>query len=439
MNARQRVIEAINHREPDRPPLDLASSTVTGMAVSTMAALRASLGLEKRTLTVMDEMQMLGEPDEDLTDLIRSDVIGLWGTMGRFGFPMSDFKEWTMPDGLTIRVPGKFTVTYDHDGSVLLYARGDTSYPPCAKMPAGGYFFDLLSRQGEICEEDLDARRDFGEQFGVLDETELRHLEQRSIRLYNDTELAVMGNLPGMSIGSSSHIPGASLPVTPGIRRIDDWYMAHYLYPEYVHDLYAMQTEIALKNLELLREAVGERIQTIWISGTDFGSQSSELMSADMWREFYKPYYKQVNDWIHAHTGWKTFYHTCGSIPRLIPDMIDAGIDILNPVQCSAAGMDAQVLKDTYGDKLVFWGGGVDTQKTLPFGTPEEVFREVQERLRIFAPGGGYIFSSIHNIVAKVPPENVTAFYNAYKSMYGLPLLGESGDVSTASSVKVSQ
>ena len=423
MNSRQRLIEAINHREPDRPPLDLASSTVTGMAVSTMAALRAALGLDARILTAMDEMQMLGEPDEDLADLIRSDVTGLWGTAGRFGFPLKNYKEWTMPDGLTVRVPGGFTVTCDSDGSVLLYARGDTSYPPCAKMPSNGYFFDLISRQGEIDEDALDARRDFGEQFAVLNEAELRHLEAQSLHLYNDTELGIMGNLPGMSIGSASHIPGASLPVTPGIRRIDDWFMAHCLYPEYVHDLYAMQTEIALKNLELMHEAVGERIQTIWISGTDFGSQSGEMISPDMWREFYKPYYKQVNDWIHANTSWKTFYHTCGSIPKLIPDMIEAGVDILNPVQCSAAGMAARMLKETYGDRIVFWGGGVDTQKTLPFGTPEEVFAQAQERLRIFAPGGGYVFSSIHNIVAKVPPENVIAFYNAYKSMYGLPLL----------------
>ena len=423
MNSRERLIEAINHREPDRPPVDLSSTTATGMAVSTMAALRRSLGLEEKTLTVLDEMQMLGEVDPDLMALIGGDVVGLWGTMGRFGFPMKDYKPWTMPDGLTVMVPGGFTVTYDKDGSVLLYAKSDTSYPPCAKMPASGYFFDLISRQGEIDEDHMDAREDYKGQFGVLGDAELRHLENESVRLFNDTQYGIMGNLPGMAIGSASYIPGASLPVTPGIRRIDDWFMAHYLYPDYVKDLYAMQTETALRNLELMHQAVGERIQTIWVSGTDFGGQNNELMSPDMWREFYKPYYKQVNDWIHEHTAWKTYYHSCGSIPNLLEDMIEIGVDIINPVQCSAAGMDPGYLKEKFGDRLVFWGGGVDTQQVLPFGTPEEVFAQAQERLEIFAPGGGYVFSSIHNIVAKVPPENVKAFYNAYKSKYNLSLI----------------
>jgi uroporphyrinogen-III decarboxylase len=120
-----------------------------------------------------------------------------------------------------------------------------------------------------------------------------------------------------------------------------------------------------------------------------------------------------MNDWVHHNTGWKTFYHTCGSIPNLIGDMADAGADILNPVQCSAHGMEAKGLKARFGDRLTFWGGGVDTQKTLPFGTPEEVLAEVRERISIFSSGGGYILNPIHNVQARTPVDNLLAFFRA--------------------------
>ena len=163
---------------------------------------------------------------------------------------------------------------------------------------------------------------------------------------------------------------------------------------------------------------MGDRPQVVVVSTTDFGTQNAEMISPDMFREFYKPYYKKMNDWIHEHTGWKTFYHSCGSIPNLIVDMIECGVDILNPVQCSAKGMDAAFLKEKFGRDVTFWGGGIDTQQVLPFGTPEQVEEQAAERLSIFEKGGGYVFTSIHNIVARVPAENVDAFYRAYKKKY---------------------
>jgi uroporphyrinogen-III decarboxylase len=176
-----------------------------------------------------------------------------------------------------------------------------------------------------------------------------------------------------------------------------------------------MQAEAALKNLEIYRQAVGDRIQIIWMSGTDFGTQNSEFISPDLYRKLYKPLHKRLNDWVHKKTSWKTFYHSCGSIINLLDDMTAAGIDIINPVQCSAAGMDPNVLKKKYGDKLVFWGGGVDTQNTLPFGKPEEVKEQVTDRLKVFSSGGGYVFNTIHNIVARTPVENIIAMFEAVK------------------------
>lgn len=217
-------------------------------------------------------------------------------------------------------------------------------------------------------------------------------------------------------------IPGPFIKNPRGIRRVEDWLTAHMLHPEYILEVFELQADIALKNLEIYRQAVGERIQIVWISGTDFGTQNGEIISPDTYRTFYKPYYKRVNDWVHRNTGWKTFYHCCGSIVNLLDDMVEAGVDILNPVQCSAAGMDPQMLKRKYGQKLVFWGAGVDTQKILPFGTPEEVRAQVLERCRIFSPGGGFVFNTIHNIMANTPIGNIIAMVNAVKEFNGTGL-----------------
>jgi len=153
----------------------------------------------------------------------------------------------------------------------------------------------------------------------------------------------------------------------------------------------------------------------IMVSGADFGTQNGPFISPDMYREFYKPFHKKINDWIHTHTPWKTFYHSCGSIVAFLDDFVEAGVDILNPVQTSAKDMDPKMLKEKYGDKLVFWGGGVDTQKTLPFGSPEEVRKEVAERCRTFGKGGGYVFNTVHNIQSKVPIDNLLAMFQAVR------------------------
>jgi len=158
---------------------------------------------------------------------------------------------------------------------------------------------------------------------------------------------------------------------------------------------------------------VGERIQVIEINGNDFGSQNGPFISPQMYRDLYKPYHKEMNDWVHANTGWKTFFHSCGSNVAFLDDFREAGVDILNPVQISAAGMDPEYLKKNYGKDFVFWGGAVDAQHTLPFGTVEEVLREVKENIATFKSGGGYVFNNVHNIQAGVPVENILALFQA--------------------------
>jgi len=182
-----------------------------------------------------------------------------------------------------------------------------------------------------------------------------------------------------------------------------------------VYEVFQGQCEIALQNLDRIAEAVGHRVQVLMVTGADFGTQRGPFISADTYRDLFKPFHKAVNDWAHDNTTWKTFIHTCGGVEPLIEDFIDAGFDILNPVQCSAEGMAPEHLKREYGDRLTFWGGGVDTQKTLPFGTPEEVRKEVLERLEIFAPGGGFVFNTIHNIQPNTPVENLLAMFEAVR------------------------
>jgi uroporphyrinogen-III decarboxylase len=164
-----------------------------------------------------------------------------------------------------------------------------------------------------------------------------------------------------------------------------------------------------------LAAAVGDKFQVVFVSGTDFGTQRGLFCSLDSYRRLFKPFHRAVNDCIHRRTCWKTFVHTCGAVAKLVPDLIEAGFDVLNPVQCSAEGMDARQLKKEFGRDLVFWGGGVDTQTTLPFGAPEDVYRQVRERIDIFAPGGGFVFNSVHNVQSNVPLENMLAMFRAIR------------------------
>ena len=214
-------------------------------------------------------------------------------------------------------------------------------------------------------------------------------------------------------LGDAGGWLGPSLKKTPGIRNLDDWMCAFYTNPDYVKEVYALQEEVAMSKLKRLKDEIGDKFQVIQMSATDFGTQNGEFISPELFREFYKPIYTRLNNWVHENTNWKTFYHSCGSIVNLLDDFVEMGVDILNPVQTSAKGMDPKFLKEKYGDKFTFWGGGVDTQKILPFGTPEDVFKDVYERLTIFAPGGGFVFNPIHNVVGNVPPENLIAMFDA--------------------------
>jgi len=232
---------------------------------------------------------------------------------------------------------------------------------------------------------------------------------------------AVLAALGGTSFGDIAVVPAPGLKHPKGIRDITEWYISTATRREFLHRLFDRQTDIVLRNLERIRRTVGQEVDVAWVCGTDFGTQSSTFCSPQTYRELYQPYYLKVNNWIHRHTGWKTFKHCCGSIATFMEGFIASGFDIINPVQWTAANMDAAMLKREFGDRIVFWGGGVDTQKILPFGTPAQVRAQVLAACKLFSPDGGFVFNTIHNIQAGTPIENVIAMLDAVRQFNGQP------------------
>jgi uroporphyrinogen-III decarboxylase len=188
---------------------------------------------------------------------------------------------------------------------------------------------------------------------------------------------------------------------------------------DYIRQVFERQTDIALANLGRIQRAIGDAVDVAYICGTDFGTQTSAFCSVPTFRTLWLPHYRRICGWIHEHTTWTSFKHSCGSVERFYESFLDAGFDIVNPVQCSAVGMEPALLKAKYGDRLTFWGGGVDTQQSLPFGTPAEVREQVLRRCEIFAPGGGFVFNAIHNIQAGTPVANIVALVDAVHEFNG--------------------
>ena len=396
---------------------------MSGMHVSVVYKLRQALGLDKpgTPVKVVEPYQMLGEPKLDLLEALGCDAVGLWGRKTMFGYCNDGWKLWTLGDGTPVLVPADFNTEPETNGDLYQYAEGDKTFPPAGRMPKGGFFFDSTVRQDPIDDAKLKLEDNLQE-FGPISSEDLAYFQREAERLYVETDKAILGNFGGTSFGDIALVPGPMLKHPKGIRAVDEWYMSTLSRRDFVWKIFERQCEIGLANLEKIYKAVGNRVTLVMVTGTDFGQQTGSFISPRTYRELYKPFHKQVNDWIHKHTNWKTFNHSCGSVRALLDDFIDAGFDILNPVQCSAASMSPVELKKGYGDRLVFWGGGVDTQRTLPFGTPDEVRREVRDRLRILGPGGGFVFNPIHNVQAGTPMENVLALYESVREQGKYPL-----------------
>lgn len=417
MTSRERINLALNHQEADRVPLDLGAGPVTGMQVDTVYQLRQALGLDApgTPVKVVEPYQMLGEIKPDLMDALGIDVMGLGKPTTMFGFKNEGWKPWTTFAGTPVLVPAGFNTEPDENGDILMYPEGDRSVPPSGRMPKGGFYFDSIPRQLPLDDNNLNLADNL-EEFGPISDEDLAYLGREAETIWTQTDKAVLANFGGTAFGDIALVPGPWLKHPKGIRDVEEWYVSTLTRRDFIYKIFERQGEIGIKNLEKIHRVVGNRVTAVFLSGTDFGQQTGPFVSPKAYRDLFKPFNKVVNDWVHKHTTWKTFIHSCGSVRALIPDFLEAGFDILNPVQCSAAGMAPEELKKEFGDQVTFWGGGVDTQQTLPFGTVEDVRKEVAARLKIFGKGGGYVFNTTHNVQAGVPTENVLAMYETVRN-----------------------
>jgi len=423
MNARERIRTALAHQEPDRVPLDLGSSPTTGMHVSSVYLLRQALHLDPpgTPVKVTEPYQMLGEIAPDLMDALGVDVVGLGNPNTMFGFPLGGWKPWTFFDGTPVLVPGDFNTQPEPNGDILMYPEGDTTAQPSGRMPYGGFYFDAIVRQPAFDENNLDPA-DNCEEFQPVSEADLVFYEKEAERLFTQTDRAILANFGGTGFGDIALVPAVQLKNPRGIRDMEEWYMSTVMRRDYIWAIFEKQCEIGLENLKRIYERVGDKVSVVYISGADFGAQNGPFISPKAYRDLYQPFHKIINNWVHENTSWKTFIHSCGSVVKLIPDFIESGFDALNPVQTSAVGMEAEGLAERFGDRVTFWGGGVDTQQVLPFGTPAEIKAQVRERMRIFGRGGGFVFNPIHNVQAQVPVENLLALYEAVAEYREYPL-----------------
>lgn len=409
-SSRENFLNTLDHKQPDRVVVDFGSTSVTGIHVLIVEKLRQHFGLEKKPVKVVEPYQMLGEIDDDLVNAMNIDIRGIFGAKNMFGVPNEGWKLHKTLWGQDVLFPATFNYTFNDNGDILMYPEGDTSVPPSAMMPKSGYFFDALDRQKPVDDSTLKVEDNL-EEFGLVTNEELEYW--RNQISHADCSRGIVASLGGTALGDIALVPAINLKNPRGIRGVEEWYVSTLIREDLVKEIYDRQTDIALENLRLFYEVLGNRIDVVFICGTDFGTQTSTFCSPETYQRVWLPYYRKVNDWIHKNTSWKTFKHSCGAVESLIDLFIESGFDIINPVQINAAGMDPVLLKKKFGDRIVFWGGGVDTQGAFAFGTPREVKDQVRRQCEILNKDGGFVFNTVHNIQANVPFENVISMLEA--------------------------
>lgn len=396
MNSRERVARAIRHQVPDRVPIDLGGTRQSGIAASTYQQLKEHLGYTGST-RVFDVYQMLAEVERPVLEHFGADVIGLYRSDVAFGIRNENWKPWRLFDGTPVEVPGGFAPCREENGDLVILRGG----VPIARMPEGGFYFDRVEKYPGALHVDVATFEP-----ALLTDEECSHYRLAAEALFQNTDFAIVAPLG----------PPYELFFGLGTGDFEAWMVTLATEPDYVAALYDKLVSAWLENLRRFVQAVGNRVQIIQVCD-DFGTQQSPFVSVKMFRERIMPFYRRGLDWIHQNTDMKVLLHSDGALYPLIPSLIEMGVDILNPVQTSANGMDPARLKSEFGDELVFWGASLDCQGTLPFGTPEAVAREVEMHVRTFAPGGGYVFAPVHNIQAGVPPENIVAMFEAARAV----------------------
>jgi len=392
MTSRERVLCAIHHQTPDRVPIDLGATRQSGISASAYYQLKQRLNLHTPTRLV-DLIQMLAEVEQPILDRFGVDVVGVFRPETNPGLAIrrENWKPWRLFDGTPVEIPGGFNPVLEPDGGYAMLQNGVR----IARMPKDGFYFDRLEKYPGAAHLDVDQ---WEPHHWTAEELEFVHAQAEW--LYANTEYALVCCVN----------PPQEFFTGMGTGDFEEWWATLASEPEYVRALFEKNVSVWLSNLKRFARAVGDRIAILQITD-DFATQESLLLSVKMFRELMMPYYQRGLDWVHQNTKMKVMLHSDGALFPLIPTLIEMGVDILNPVQVNASGMESTRLKQTFGDKLAFWGGAADCQHTLPFGKPADVAREAEANLKAFSPGGGYVFAAVHNIQAGVPPDNILALF----------------------------
>jgi uroporphyrinogen decarboxylase len=411
MTRRERVLSTIQHKEPDRVPIDLGAMRSTGIAAGAYGRLKQFLGIGGGQTRVYDVVQQLALPEQDILDYVESDVVDL----GRvFLENESDWKDFTLPDGAPAKIPATIDFVPRDGGWVARNGRGTE----IGAMPRGAYYLSqtrfplkdwdgadlsVLDRLPDLMDDVTWSALPCAPYHKPLTPDHLAEIRRRAKLLYETTDYAVM-----VAFGANLLEWGQYLC------RMDQFLIDLIENRRKAEALLDKLVEMHLDNLAKVLDAVEGYVQIIQM-GDDLGTQQALEISPRMYREVFKPRQRLIFETVKKRSSLHLFLHSCGAIADILPDLIEVGVEIINPVQTSARGMDPARLKREFGKDVVFWGGGCDTQRVLPLGTPEEIEAHVRERIATFAPGGGFVFTQVHNIMPHVPPRNITAMYDAVK------------------------
>ncbi len=389
MTSRDRVLASLDHREPDRVPLDLGGTENTSIHMKTYRRLRPRLGMTEIEPAYLDFVQQIALIDDDVVEAVGSDV----RSASESDLHWADIEEMT---------------TRTDDGYLAFHDEWGIGW----RMPVdGGWYFDMFEHplSGTISAGDLDAYP-WPDLFASSVLLDIGNLRKRITDIAGREQRAVALSQIGVTAGGP-------LELFTWLRGFEDAYIDLIADPLLAGRIIGRVADIKMAYWGKLLDAVGDVVDVV-IESDDLGGQDQPLISPDTYRRVVKPHHKRLYDFIHQRTRAKIFFHSCGAIRSMIPDLIEVGVDILNPLQVSAAGMDSAEVKRDFGRDLVFWGGGVDTQHVLGSGSPRDVREDVRRRLGDLMPGGGYVFATVHNIQGNVPEENLIAMWETVRE-YG--------------------
>lgn len=396
MKSRERVLTSLRHQEPDRIPIDFGAMRSTGIAAPAYKKLKQHLGIPGPT-KIYDIFQWLAEPDIEVMEILGADVIQLPRFNSSFGIRLENWQPWSDPAGEEYLVPGDFNPVQAADGSLKIRDRNQPGRV-LAYMTKGGYWFNpaYFPLAGAKTPQDID---DFDWQGCVISDAEVQELQKKARQLHEETDFAILGEF-GANVFEGGHFDFGYQRFME-LLLLDKDLALYYM---------GKKADNWIESLKKYLPAVADYIHVIQV-GDDLGMQQGPQISLRMYREMIKPFHKKIYKYIKENSNLKIFLHSCGSIYELIPDLIEIGVDIINPVQVSADKMEPERLKSEFGRDLVFWGGGIDTQGVFTHGSLEDISRAAGENIKIFAPGGGFVFTQVHNIQSEVSPEKVVTLY----------------------------